>query len=368
MTPKDPSDGESVAAQRGSRSDPRPGTRPVSERHRFDEVALGRWLAGRIEGTTTTPIVTQFAGGQSNPTFHLAYGDAEYVLRKKPPGALLPSAHAIDREYRVLAALYGSAVPVPRPRVYCDDESIVGTPFYVMDYVPGRIQTDPLIAGATREERGRLYDAMNAALASLHAFDWRAAGLDDFGKPDRFVERQIARWSRQYGASRTDDEPAMDDVIAWLDAHRPDDERAAITHGDYRIGNLVFAPDAPRVVAVLDWELATIGHPLADLAFNCMTYYLPAGHAVAPGFVGADLVSLGIPSEDAYLDAYARRTGIDPRPHWRYYVVFSLFRVAAIQQGVYARALQGNASSDRAALFGESWRMVAHAAQRVARA
>ena len=344
----------------------RPGTRPVSARHRFDEVALGRWLEGRLAGCGGVLAIAQFSGGQSNPTFHLTVDGHEYVLRKRPSGTLLPSAHAIDREYRILAALHGSAVPVPQPRLYCDDESIIGTAFYVMDYVPGRIHTDPLFGGSTPDERRGLYDAMNDALAKLHAFDWRAAGLADFGKPDRFVERQIARWSRQYAGSRTDDEPAMDAVIAWLDAQRPGDERAAIAHGDFRIGNLVFAPDAPRVAAILDWELATIGHPLADVAYNCMSYYLPAGHPVSPGFVGADLASLGIPREDEYLDAYASRTGIDPRPHWRYYVVFSLFRIAAIQQGVYARALQGNASSDQAAVFGESWRMVAKAAQRVA--
>lgn len=343
----------------------RPGTRAVAERHRFDEATLARWLASRLPGCAGPIAVTQFAGGQSNPTFHLATGDGEYVLRKQPPGALLPSAHAIDREYRVIGALAGTGVPVPRARLYCDDASVIGTPFYVMDYVPGRVFADPRLPGVSPGERGRIYDAMNEALAKLHAVDWRAAGLSDYGKPDGFVERQIARWSRQYQASRTDDVPAMDRVMRWLDEHRPDDARAAIAHGDYRLGNLVYAPDAPVVAAILDWELATIGHPMSDLAFNCISYHLPAGHPVSPGLVAADLAALGIPDEPAYLAAYARRSGVDPRAHWTYYIVFSLFRIAAIQQGVYARAIAGNASSDRAVAFGESYRMVASVALRL---
>ncbi len=339
-----------------------PLTRAVSPRHRIDEAALSRWLESHLRGFAGPLAVTQFTGGQSNPTFHLSTPGAAYVLRKKPPGELLPSAHAIDREYRVIGALAGGAVPVPRTRLYCEDASVIGTAFYVMDYVPGRIFTDPLLPGMASAERAAIYDAMNATLASLHAFDWRAAGLADFGKPERFVERQVARWSRQYAATKTGDEPAMDEVMRWLDAHRPDEERAAIAHGDFRIGNLIFEPQEPKVAAVLDWELATIGHPFADLAYNCMSYHLPAGHPVSAAFAGADLAGLGIPGEAEYLEAYARRSGLDPRPNWRFYLVFSLFRVAAIQQGVYARALKGNASSDQAALFGQSYRMVAQTA------
>jgi aminoglycoside phosphotransferase (APT) family kinase protein len=338
----------------------------VSARHRFDEAALAGWLDAHLPGYAGPLAITQFADGQSNPTFHLAAASGEYVLRKKPPGELLPSAHAIDREYRVLGALAGSAVPVPRTRAYCDDAGVIGTAFYVMDYVAGRIYTDPLLPAMAAAERARTYDAMNQALANLHAFDWRAAGLSDYGKPERFVERQIARWGRQYVATRTDDVPAMEAVMRWLEAQPPADERAAIAHGDFRIGNLVFSLQAPQVAAILDWELATIGHPFADLAYNCMGYYLPAGHPVSPGFLGADLRALGIPAEEEYLAAYARRSGLDPRPHWRYYVVFSLFRIAAIQQGVYARALKGNASSEHAATFGESYRMVAQTALRLA--
>lgn len=344
---------------------PPPGTGPVPERHRFDEEALGTWLSAHLPGYAGPLSVTQFAGGQSNPTFHLATASGEYVLRKKPPGALLPSAHAVDREYRVLRALAGSGVPVPAARAWCADEAIVGTPFYVMDYLPGRIFTDPLLPGQAPAERAALYDAMNDALARLHAFDWRSGGLQDYGRPEHYVARQLGRWARQYEASRTDEIPEMEALYAWLVAHVPDDEQAAIAHGDFRIGNLIFHPDEPRVAAILDWELSTIGHPLCDLAFNCMTYHLPAGHPVSAGFVGADLGALAIPSEESYLEAYARRTGRDPRPRWGFYMAFSLFRTAAIQQGVYARALQAPAGSPSALAFGESYRLVARAGCRL---
>lgn len=339
----------------------RAGTRRVAARHVFDTTALEVWLSHHLEGFAGPLDVLQFTGGQSNPTFLLTASTGEYVLRKQPPGDLLPSAHAIDREYRVMRALAGSGVPVPTVLCYCDEPDIIGTPFYVMDYQPGRILTDPLLPDLTPTERTTAYDAMNEALAKLHAFDWRGAGLVDYGRPENFIARQLARWSKQYAASCTDDVPAMERLRDWLTAHIPDDEQAAITHGDYRLGNLIYAADTPRLLAVLDWELSTIGHPFSDLAFNCMTYHLPAGHPVSAGFVGVDLRRLGIPDEDAYLHAYARRSGLDPRPHWRFYMAFSLFRTAAIQQGVYARALRGNASSTTAHLFGESYRLVAEA-------
>ncbi|GMV46806.1 MAG: phosphotransferase family protein [Burkholderiaceae bacterium] len=344
---------------------PRPGTRPVAARHAFDAAALERWLGREVAGFAGPVEVLQFAGGQSNPTFLLTTPAAEYVLRKKPPGRLLATAHAIDREYRIMRALAGSGVPVPTMRAYCEDAAVIGTPFYVMDYQAGRIFTDPLLPALAPAERGAAYRDMGATLARLHALDWRALGLADFGRPERFVERQLARWSRQYEASRTDDVPAMERLGAWLAEHLPADEHAAITHGDYRIGNIIYAGDAPRIAAVLDWELSTIGHPLADLAYNCMTYHLPAGHPISAGFVGIDLAAHGIPGEDEYLATYAAASGIDPRPHWRFYMVFSLYRTAAIQQGVYARALEGNAASSTAEQFGESYRMVAAVAERL---
>jgi aminoglycoside phosphotransferase (APT) family kinase protein len=340
-------------------------TRPVKAVDRLDVGAIEAWLDLHLEDFTGPLEILQFDGGQSNPTFLLVTPNAKYVLRKKPSGDLLPSAHAIDREYRVISALAGSEVLVPVLRGYCDDASLVGTPFYLMDYQPGRIFTDPLLAGSTPQERSAIYDSMNATLARLHSFDWRGAGLGDFGRPEQFVERQLSRWSKQYSLSRTDDVASMDHLRDWLLVHIPDDERATINHVDFRLGNLIYAEATPVVAAVLDWELATIGHPFSDLAFNCMTYHLPAGHPIAAGFIGADLAALGIPDEDAYLEAYAERSGRDPRPHWRFYMAFSLFRTAAIQQGVYARALQGNASSTIANLFGESYQVVADAGLRL---
>jgi aminoglycoside phosphotransferase (APT) family kinase protein len=339
----------------------RPGTRPTAERHRFDEARLAEWLGGHLAGFEDLLGVRQFAGGQSNPTFHLRAASGEYVLRKKPPGRLVESAHAIDREYRVLRALAGSDVPVPHARLYCDDASVIGTPFYVMDYRPGRIFTDPLLPGMGPAERAGIYDAMNDALARLHRFAWDSAGLGDFGRPAQYVSRQLARWSGQYHAARDGTVPAMDRLGEWLSANVPAAEDAAIAHGDFRIGNLIFDEHESRVVAILDWELSTIGHPLCDLAYNCMTYHLPAGHAVAAGFLGADRASLGIPSEPGYLEAYARRTGRPEVPDWTFYMAFSLYRTAAIQHGVYRRALSGNASSETAHLFGSSYRMVAQA-------
>lgn len=337
----------------------RPGTVAVRERHRFDESSLIFWLEHHLSGFRGPVVIRQFGAGQSNPTFHLAARTGEYVLRKKPAGTLLPSAHAIDREYRVLAALAGSSVPVPRVRLYCDDASIIGTPFYLMDYLPGRIFTDPLLPGMTPRKRRDIYEGMNIALAALHTFDFRAAGLADFGKPENYVERQLARWSGQYAASKTDNVPAMQSLHHWLEAHIPAKQYSTIAHGDLRIGNLIFCEAEPRVAAILDWELATLGHPFADLAYNCMSYHLPSGDEILKGFVGIDIAALGIPSEREYLEAYERRTGRDAATAFAFFMGFSLFRVAAIQQGVYARSIAGNATSDIAGRFGASYRQVA---------
>jgi len=344
----------------------RPGTRPTAERHRFDEARLARWLGRHLDGFEGPLTVRQFAGGQSNPTFHLRAISGEYVLRKRPPGRLVESAHAIDREYRMLRALEGSEVPVPGAHLYCEDADVLGTPFYVMDYQAGRIFTDPLLPGMAPPERGAVYDAMNEALARLHLFDWRSAGLGDFGRPEQYVSRQVARWSQQYQGAADDSATAMDRLGEWLAANIPAGEETAVVHGDFRIGNLIFHETEPRVVAILDWELSTIGHPLCDLAYNCMTYHLPAGHAVAAGFIGADRPGLGIPSEREYLEAYARRTGRPEVPDWPFYMAFSLYRTAAIQHGVYRRALAGNASSETAHLFGDCYRMVAQAGWAIA--
>ncbi len=325
----------------------------------FDSAALGAWLEGHMPGLRLPLRWRRFAGGQSNPTWLMSSADGDFVLRKQPHGTLAESAHALDREVRVLRALAGSAVPVPAVRAWCDDRAVIGTTFYVMDYCPGEVWHDPLLPGLTPAQRAAVYDAMNAALAALHAFDWRSAGLDGFGRPERYFERQLARWGRQNAALDSGPRGDLDALAQWLAAHLPADDSAALVHGDYRIGNLICRLDPPHLGAVLDWELSTIGHPLADLAYNCMAWYLPAGHPVSAGFIGADIAALGIPAEASYLEAYARRTGRSGIPDWRFHVAFSLYRIASIQRGVHARALAGNAASPTAQRFGDSWPMVA---------
>ena len=329
---------------------------PPLDNHRFDEGRLTAYLTAALPGFTGPLTVRQFQGGQSNPTFHLHTPGAEYVLRKKPPGILLPSAHAVDREYAVQEALAGSAVPVARMRLLCRDNGVIGTMFYVMDYLPGRVFSDRTLAGLSSADRAAIYDDMNRVLTALHSVDWQGAGLTGYGRPQAYVARQIDRWSKQYVASNTGELPEMDRLMAWLPAHIPADE-TAIAHGDYRLGNLIFHPTEPRVLAVLDWELSTIGHPLADLAYNCIPWRLPVA---MEGLVGAD--APGIPSEAEYVAAYCRRTGRDDVPELDFFVVFSLFRWAAIAAGVYHRALDGNAADARAMLIGNKFKALAEAA------
>jgi aminoglycoside phosphotransferase (APT) family kinase protein len=333
---------------------------PVLPNHRFDAAALDAYLREHLPDYEGDAVIRQFQGGQSNPTFHLQTRSRAFVLRKKPPGVLLASAHAVDREYAVLSALVGSKVPVPTPRLLCADDSVIGQMFYVMDHVPGRVLTDGLLPGCSPQERAAIYDSMNEVFAELHRVDWRGAGLGQFGKPDFYVARQVARWSKQYIASNVPDCPAMNRVMAWLPEHDPAVDEASIVHGDYRLGNLIVHPTEPRVVAVLDWELATIGHPLADLAYNCMNYHLPS--LTGRGFAGVDLAPLGIPGEKEYLAAYCRRTGRDAVPNWDYYMVFALFRIAAILAGVYRRGLDGNASDAQAIERGAGYRFMAEIA------
>jgi aminoglycoside phosphotransferase (APT) family kinase protein len=337
----------------------RPGLIPVRSAHRFDEEGLTAYLQAAVPEVRGPLTVRQFRGGQSNPTFHITGPGGEYVLRKKPPGKLLPGAHAVEREYRVLSALSDSAVAVPRMLHLCEDDSVIGTPFYLMEYLQGRILRDPLLPGMGPAERGAIYDAMNAVLASLHTLDWRSAGLEGYGKPDNYIARQVALWSRQYGATKTDEVPAMDRLMDWLPRHIPEDDSTSVVHGDFRLENLMFDEKEPRVIAVLDWELSTLGHPLSDLSFNCMTYYLPSDNEIARGFVGSDPERLGIPTEKGYVKQYCERTGRDGIADWAFFMAFSLFRTAAIQQGVYARALKGNASSATAHLFGTLYPLVA---------
>lgn len=343
----------------------------VREAHRFDIGALGEYLdaQGLLEGTLR---VSQFQGGQSNPTFFIETGDEEaqrhYVLRKQPPGEILASAHRVDREYRVMAALADTRdVPVPRMRFYCDDGRVIGTPFYVMDYVPGRVFGDPALPELDGPERTGVYHALIDSMAALHRVDVAAVGLSDFGRPHGYVARQIKRWRGQYEASATETDANMDALGAWLSEHLPDDDTAAIAHGDFRIGNLLLAPDAPRVAAILDWELATIGHPLADLAYACMPYYLPHGVAGVRGIDGLDLAAHGIPSEAEQLARYRTARGLDRIDDWPVFVAFALFRTAAILQGVYARALAGNASNRDALTVGKRAGLIAERGWAVAR-
>ncbi|NQW10466.1 MAG: phosphotransferase [Alphaproteobacteria bacterium] len=320
---------------------------PVTEVHRFDEAALTRWLdAQGLPGIGRGLSLRQFQGGQSNPTFLMEAGEDAYVLRKKPPGALLPSAHMVEREYRVMQALGGTDVPVPVMRLLCEDVTVIGTAFYVMDYLDGRIPDEPsLDHGYTPEERTAIWDSANDALAKLHSVDHQAVGLGDFGRPAGYCGRQVARWTKQFEASKTDPMPDMDALIAWLNDQPPPVDEVSIVHGDYRLPNLMLHPTEPRVIAILDWELATLGHPLSDLAYTCMPYRMPCDEKALKGMVGLDLASLGIPSEDRYLARYFARTGRDEVPDMRYFHALSFFRLAAICQGVYARGLQGNASS-----------------------
>lgn len=316
----------------------------------IDEARLATWLAAHWPGFSGPLVAEKFSGGQSNPTFLLTHPGGRAVLRKKPPGALLKSAHAVDREYRVMKALGGTDVPVPQMHVLCEDDSVIGTAFYVMAFVDGRIFWNPALPDLAREERTAIYDAMNKALCSLHTVDVAAVGLSDFGKPGNYFSRQLTRWTEQYRASEIEPIADMDRLIAWLERALPaDDGRVSLVHGDYRIDNMIFAPETPDLLAILDWELSTIGHPFADLAYQCMQWRLPnAGNM--RGLAGVDRRALGLPTEAEYVAAYAARTGMDPRGHWPFYLAFSVFRLAAILQGVFKRATQGNASNPERAL------------------
>lgn len=335
--------------------------------HRLDEAALADYLRGRLPEMDEQLTIRQFQGGQSNPTYLLETAGRRYVLRKKPPGKILPSAHMVEREYQVISALgRHTRVPVPTTHLLCEDERIIGTPFYVMDFVGGRVLEHPAFAEAAADERRAIHFAAIDTLAALHRVDASAVGLDGFGKPQGYVARQIKRWSGQYEASRTGDMPAMEQLMRWLPEHVPARDESAITHGDYRPGNLILAADEPRVAAILDWELCTLGHPLSDLAYYCLPYHLPADHPGMRGLVGLDLAAAGVPSERELLERYCQQTGRSGLEDWHVFVAFSLFRLAAIVQGVYARALQGNASNANALEVGQRAGLLAEAGWRIA--
>jgi aminoglycoside phosphotransferase (APT) family kinase protein len=339
----------------------------VSEAHRLDESRLTDYLVGAGLDDFRQPMtVRQYQGGQSNPTYLLEAGGTRYVLRKKPPGKLLPSAHLVEREYRVMKALAQTDVPVPAMHLLCEDDDVIGTTFFVMEFLDGRVLPDPAIPESTSSERQAIYESLCDTLAKLHNVDFQAIGLGDFGKPANYVQRQIDRWTKQFHAAKTDEMPAMDALIEWLPANMPDEDETAIAHGDFRLENTILHPTEPRVIAVLDWELATLGHPLGDLAYNCMTFHLPHGAPSLKGIAGLDLTRLGIPTEEEYVARYCRMTGRDDIPDFSFYIVFAMFRLASICQGVYARALQGNASSDNALVVGKKAAVLADIAWDIA--
>ncbi|HTN65419.1 MAG TPA: phosphotransferase [Burkholderiaceae bacterium] len=338
------------------------GTRPVAPQHAFDVTRLAVYLRQHVADFSGALEVEQFKGGQSNPTFLLNAGGKRYVLRRKPAGALLPSAHAVDREYRVITALARTEVPVARTHALCEDDSIIGTMFYIMDYVPGRILWDPTLPGMTAAERGAIFNEMNRVIAALHEVDYRAVGLGDYGKQGNYLERQVARWTKQYRASETERIEAVENLIEWLPQNIPADDETRIVHGDFRIDNMIFHPTEPRILAVLDWELSTLGHPLADFAYHCMTWRMNPEHS--RGLAGIPLRELGIPTEEEYRAAYCRRTGRGeiPAANWEYYMVFNMFRLVGILQGITKRVLLGNAASAEAEKTGKRTRPLAEQA------
>lgn len=335
------------------------GTRPVATQHAFDVARLAAFMREHVEGFSGELTVEQFKGGQSNPTYLLTAGNKQYVMRRKPPGTLLQSAHAVDREYRVITALANTDVPVAKSYALCEDDSVVGSAFYIMDYVQGRILWNSALPGFEPAERAALFDEMNRVIAALHMVDYEAVGLGTYGKPGNYLERQVARWTKQYRASETERIEAVENLIEWLPKNIPAADETRIVHGDFRIDNVIFHPTEPRILAVLDWELSTLGHPLADFAYHCMTWRMSAR-----GLAGAPLKELGIPTEEEYVAAYCRRTGRSEisKVDWEYYMVFNMFRLVGILQGITKRALLGNAASADAVETGKRTRPLAEQA------
>ena len=345
-----------------SDSDNFSGVTAVNQRQQFDTGALQEYLQAHLPGFTGPLKVEQFKGGQSNPTFRLSDPNGQWVMRSKPgPAArLLKSAHAIDREFRVMDALADTDVPVARVHLLCEDESIIGRAFYIMEYMQGRIFWEQSLPDSSTSERGAIYDEMNRVIAALHQVDYNAVGLGDFGRPGNYFERQISRWSKQYRISETQTIPAMNNLIDWLPENIPAGDETSIVHGDYRLDNMVFHPEKPEVIAILDWELSTIGHPLADFSYHCMGFH------IAPeqfrGVAGLDLPALGIPTEQEYVKRYCERTGRSKIEHWPFYIAYNMFRLSGILQGIVKRAQDGTAASERAAEAGARARPLAEMA------
>jgi aminoglycoside phosphotransferase (APT) family kinase protein len=338
-------------------------TMPTPEAHRLNESVLIPYLCEHVKGFHGEAEIRKFRGGQSNPTYLILSGGRHYVLRKKPPGHLLPSAHAVERECRVMTALRYTGVPVPRIYGLCEDSSIIGTPFFIMEYVAGRVFWDPALPGLTPQERAALYNEMNRVIALLHQVNYKAVGLGGYGKPGNYFARQIDRWTRQYRAAETERVEAMENLIRWLPDHIPSGDETTLVHGDFRLDNLIFHPAEARILAILDWELSTLGNPLADFSYSMMAWRL------APeefrGMRGADLATLGIPDENCYREDYCRRTGRSGIEHWEFYLAYNMFRMAGILQGVFKRMLDGNAAAPDASDAGRRARPMAEAGWRI---
>jgi aminoglycoside phosphotransferase (APT) family kinase protein len=349
------------------------GTKPVSERQKFDVGALTEYMRTHVEGFPSgrngAITVTQFKGGQSNPTFKLSIGEQHYVMRSKPgPAAkLLPSAHAIEREFRVMDALHRAGMPTPRQHALCTDESVIGRAFFIMDFIEGRVLWDQALPGMTPAQRRDIYDEMNRVISQLHLVDYAAIGLTDYGKPGNYFARQIERWSKQYRASETEKIEPMEALIAWLPQHIPAGEDSSIVHGDFRLDNLIFHPTEPRILAMLDWELSTVGHPLADFSYHCMSWHIQPGQF--RGIAGLDHKLLGIPAEQEYIDQYCARTGKTiRRQDFNFYLAYNMFRLAGILQGIMKRYVEGTASSEQALAAGKATRPLAELAWQYANA
>ncbi|KAM8816921.1 acyl-CoA dehydrogenase family member 10 isoform 3-T4 [Rhynchonycteris naso] len=331
-----------------------PNTRPVSKTMEIPIESLEKHLRALLGTRTTGPLeLRQFDHGQSNPTYFIRLAEHQLVLRKKPPGTLLPSAHAVEREFRVMKALANAGIPVPKVLDLCEDSSVIGTPFYLMEYCPGLIYKDPSLPGLEPSQRRAIYTAMNRVLCRIHSVDFKAAGLGDYGKHGDYIPRQVRTWIKQYRASETSALPAMERLIEWLPLHLPRQQKVTVVHGDFRLDNLVFHPEKPEVLAVLDWELSTLGDPLVDVAFSCLAHHLPPSFPILRGLSGCDLTQLGIPTAEEYFRMYCLHMGIPPTENWNFYMAFSFFRVAAILQGVYKRSLTGQASSTTAEQSGK---------------
>ncbi len=337
---------------------------PIPTSHWPDEARLAEWMDRNVAGFQGPLTLSKFEGGQSNPTFLVDARSGRYVLRRKPLGPVLPSAHAVDREFRVQEAMKRGGVPVANVRALCLDPDVLGSDFYIMDFVEGRVFWDPRLPDMSREERSSVFSSMNETIAQIHSLDPDAIGLSDFGRKEDFLKRQISRWTRQYVASRMTPNPAMDGLIAWLPDHVPAEHPARVVHGDYRLDNVLIHPSEPRVIAVLDWELSTLGNPIADFAYHMLSWHLSAG--LFRGMAGEDLAALGIPGEREYLEMYLARTGLEPPDDWEFYIILSMFRIASILQGIAKRSRDGNAANSDAAEIGAkavpiselAWRMV----------